>query len=95
MRGGLVQMHTSQITLLRVCRACRSEPAFVIDLVEMGVVKPEGARPVEWRFTPQEQQRAETAAYLSQRYSLNTDGIAFVMGLLEMNRKLREQLRAL
>ncbi len=55
---------TSRIMLLRVCRACRSEPGFVIDLVKMGVVRPEGARPIEWRFTARERQRAEMAAYL-------------------------------
>ncbi len=93
MRHALTPMQTSQITLLRICRACRSEPEFVIDLVKTGVVKPEGARPIEWRFTPQEQQRAEMAAYLWRRYGLNTEGVAFVMQLLEINRMLRDQLR--
>jgi chaperone modulatory protein CbpM len=87
--------HISRITLLRVCRACRSEPGFVIDLVKAGVVRPKGARPIEWRFTPQERQRAEMAAYLWRRYGLNTEGVAFVMQLLDMNRMLREQLQAL
>ena len=90
----LTLTRTSQITLLRVCRACRSEPAFVIGLVKTGVVKPQGARPIEWRFTPQEQQRAEMATYLWRRYGLNTQGVAFVMQLLDTNRMLREQLRS-
>lgn len=90
----LTPIRTSQITLLRVCRACRSEPEFVIGLVKTGIVKPAGARPIEWRFTPQEQQRAEMATYLWRRYGLNTQGVAFVMQLLDTNRMLREQLRS-
>ena len=94
MGHALISTRTSQITLLRVCRACRSEPEFVIDLVKTGVVRAEGARPIEWRFTPQQQQRAEMATYLWRRYGLNTEGVAFVMGLLDANRILREQLQS-
>jgi chaperone modulatory protein CbpM len=94
MGHALMPTQTSQITLLRVCRACRLEPAFVIDVVKTGVVKPEGTRPVEWRFTPLAQQRAEMAAYLWRRYDLNTEGVAFVMQLLDMNRMLREKLQS-
>lgn len=94
MDHALTPTRTSQITLLRVCRACRSEPEFVISLVKTGIVKPEGTRPIAWRFTPQEQQRAEMATYLWRRYGLNTQGVAFVMQLLDVNRMLREQLRS-
>jgi MerR HTH family regulatory protein len=93
MRHAIVPARTSHITLLRVCRACRLEPVFVIDLVKTGVVKPQGARPVEWRFTAQEQQRAEMAAYLWRRFDLNSEGLAFIMHLLDTNKLLRERLR--
>ncbi len=95
MSHALMPTRTSRITLLRVCRACRSEPEFVLRLVETGVIKPEGVRPVEWQFTPQEQQRAEMAAHLWRRFGLNDEGVAFVMGLLDRNRILREKLRSL
>lgn len=92
MNDVLVPARVPQITLLRVCRVCRSEPEFVIELVKARVVEPMGARPCEWRFTPWEQQRMEMAAYLWRRFDLNPEGIAFVMRLLDMNRMLREQL---
>jgi hypothetical protein len=96
MAHALMPTQTSQLTLLRVCRACRSEPAFMIDLVKTGVIRPAaGGRPIEWRFTPQAQQRAEMATYLWRRYGLNPEGLAFVMQLLDMNKMLREQLRSL
>ncbi len=50
-----IRTQTSQITFSRVCRACRAEPEFVLKLVEAGIIKPKGTRPVEWRFTPEEQ----------------------------------------
>jgi hypothetical protein len=66
----------------------------VIKLVNTNVVKPQGARPIEWRFTPHQQQRAEMAAHLWRRFGLNTEGIVFVMGLLDANKILREKLRS-
>jgi chaperone modulatory protein CbpM len=88
-----IRTQTSQITFSRVCRACRAEPEFVLKLVEAGIIKPKGTRPVEWRFTPEEQHRAEAATYLRRRYHLNAEAVAFVMQLLDTNRTLRSRRR--
>jgi hypothetical protein len=92
--GTSVATRTPQITLLRLCRACRSQPELVIDPVKTGSSKPRVAA-TEWRFTLQAQHRAEMATYLWRRCGLNTEGVAFVMGLLDTNRSLREKLQFL
>jgi hypothetical protein len=94
MRYPMLPSTQSGITLLRVCRSCRCEPVFVMDLVRAGVLEPQGQRPIRWRFTPPQQRRAEMATYLSRRYDLNTEALTFMMKLMDMNQALRERLAA-
>ena len=91
----MLPLAENNISLLRVCRRCRCEPVFVMNLVRSGVLEPQGQRPVRWRFTPPQQRRAEMASYLARRYELNTEALTFVMQLMDMNEALRERLAAI
>lgn len=66
-----------------LCRFCRVEEAWVIDMVEHGVLEPEGASTQTWRFHGISISRARKASRLRRDLGINTAGLAMVLSLLE------------
>jgi chaperone modulatory protein CbpM len=80
------------LTLADLCRFCEANEAWVVELVEHGVIEPEGSSLQKWRFCGVSIARAKKARRLHRDLGINTPGIALVLDLLqerdEMLRKL-------
>lgn len=79
-------------SLLQICRNCHADPEFVISVVDHGILKPIGNRPIHWRFNKRQFELLQTILMLKYRYELNLLGIEYVLSLLEANKTLRSKL---
>jgi chaperone modulatory protein CbpM len=83
------------LTLEDLCRACGAPTAWVLELVEEGVIAPAGATTVEWRFTGLHLRHARVAVRLQRDLGVNPAGAALALQLMEELDTLRAQLQAL
>ena len=73
----------TRLTLVEVCTVCRIHADYVLDVVEEGIIEPEGAVPAEWRFRPSDLHRLQTALRLQRDLRVNLPGAALALHLLE------------
>lgn len=71
------------LTLQDLCRFCHADEAWVIELVEYGVLDPIGATSSNWRFVGSSIRRAKKARRLNRDLGVNTAGVALVLDLLD------------
>ncbi|MDW3223863.1 MAG: chaperone modulator CbpM [Paracoccaceae bacterium] len=71
------------LSLRDLCQFCQADEAWVIELVEHGVLDPLGGQPVNWRFVGTNIVRAKKARRLNRDLGINTAGVALVLELLE------------
>lgn len=71
------------LSLGDLCRFCQAEEAWVIELVEHGVLDPKGSSSGNWRFVGTSIVRAKKARRLNRDLGINTAGLALVLDLLE------------
>ncbi|WP_299732594.1 chaperone modulator CbpM [uncultured Tateyamaria sp.] len=71
------------LTLQDLCRFCQTDEAWVIELVEHGVLDPIGGNSSNWRFVGTSIRRAKKAGRLKRDLGVNTAGVALVLDLLE------------
>ncbi len=83
------------LTLNDLCSACKAEVALIVELVDEGVLMPEGSAPEQWRFTGLQMHRARTALSLQRDLGVNLAGAALALQLMDELNSLREQLRTL
>ena len=81
-----------EMTLAEICTACEISEAQVIELVEHGVVEPQGQRPAAWRFHGVSIRRIRRAQRLEKDLGVNTAGAALALDLLEELEELRIRL---
>ncbi|TAN53963.1 MAG: MerR family transcriptional regulator [Methylococcaceae bacterium] len=93
---GLLLDENLALSLNELCRTCRLDSAWVVEMVEQGVVEPAaGASPAEWRFDTVAFKRLQVAVRLQQDLDVNAAGAALVLDLLEELQTLRQKLRRL
>ena len=71
------------LSLRDLCRFCQAEEAWVIELVEHGVLDPIGSTTGNWQFVGTSIVRAKKASRLNRDLGINTAGVALVLDLLE------------
>ncbi|WP_299692099.1 chaperone modulator CbpM [uncultured Tateyamaria sp.] len=71
------------LSLQDLCRFCHADEAWVIELVEHGVLDPVGGTSSNWRFVGESIRRAKKARRLNRDLGVNTAGVALVLDLLE------------
>jgi len=71
------------LSLPDLCRFCQADEAWVIELVEHGVLEPKGSSTGNWRFVGTSIVRAKKARRLNRDLGINTPGVALVLELLE------------
>ncbi|MEX0301860.1 MAG: chaperone modulator CbpM [Leisingera sp.] len=80
------------LSLEELCRFCQAERNWVIELVELGVLEPEGGSIQNWQFHSVSIARAKKARRLNRDLGVNAAGVALVLDLLaerdEMLRRL-------
>ena len=90
---GFILEDQTELTLEDICRACASPAEPIIELVDEGVLAPQGAAPEHWRFTGLHMQRARVALRLQHDLGVNPAGAALALELLDEVDTLRTQLR--
>ena len=91
---GIVVEEELHLTITEICQACSIEEEHIHAWVSEGVLEPQGATYIEWRFSGQSLRRAKIASRLIRDLELNTPGVALALDLLEEIEALRRQLQS-
>ena len=83
------------LSLSEVSRACAVHAEMIVELVNEGVLVPDGREPHRWRFTGVHVRRATVALRLQRDLGLNLAGAALALELLDELEALRAQLRVM
>jgi len=86
---GVVLNEETRCTLTDLCRLCGVNAELIHDMIEEGILSPEGHSPQEWRFTFIAIKRVQTAVRLQQDLRVNLPGCALALELLEELEELR------
>lgn len=90
-RGSRVEVVES-LSLTELTTFCHTDPDWVVQLVDHGVVTPITPSTQEWEFAPKHIARARKAARLMRDLGLNVAGVAVVLDLLEERDRLVRKL---
>jgi chaperone modulatory protein CbpM len=90
--SGDVLDETLELTLAELCQACRLSAEEVIELVEEGIVEPQGRTATDWRFQGIYVRRVYRAVRLHRDLGVNWPGAALALDLLEEIEALRARL---
>ncbi len=80
-----------QLDMAEFCEAADLSDVYVIEIVEHGILEPQGAQPRDWRFTDYELALAKRAAKLRRDLELEWEGVALALDLLDEVRELRAE----
>lgn len=80
-----------QLDMAQFCEATELSDVYVIEIVEHGILEPQGAKPQDWRFTDYELVLAKRAAKLRRDLELEWEGVALALDLLEEVQQLRSE----
>ena len=86
---------TGDYSLKELCRLCRVHAQFIQELIDEGILTPEGKTPREWRFTAVEIKRIQVSIRLQDDLRINLPGTALALDLLEEIEVLRLSKRRL
>lgn len=84
-----------QLDMAEFCEATDLSDVYVIEIVEHGILEPQGAQPKDWRFNDYELVLAKRAAKLRRDLELEWEGVALALDLLEEVQQLRAENRML
>ena len=85
----------TRLTLADLCRACAVHAERIIELVDAGVLEPQGREPARWIFTGASLHRARKALRLQRDLDIDLAGAALALELLDEIESLRSRLRAM
>ncbi|HYE34341.1 chaperone modulator CbpM [Methylocaldum sp.] len=90
--SGIVLDETVNLSLADVCEACRINAESIFEMVNEGIIDPEGSEPMNWRFNTIALKRLQTALHLQRDLGVNLAGAALALDLLEELEALRRRL---
>jgi len=96
--SGEVLEDETELSLADLCQACRLPAERIFELVEEGLIEPQGRDPVHWRFRGISVWRVRCAQRLGDDLGVNVAGAALALDLLEeldLTSLFRAQLRFL
>lgn len=82
----------TRFTLVELCALGKTSAEWVIELVDEGVLEPEGSDIVEWRFSAEALKKMQAVQRLQRDLRINLPGAALVLELLEEIEMLRQRL---
>jgi chaperone modulatory protein CbpM len=85
----------TQLTLADLCRACAVHAERIIELVDFGVLEPQGREPARWIFVGASLHRARAALRLQRDLDMDIAGAALALELLDEIASLKTRLRAM
>ena len=90
---GILISEKGALSLEEVVEACGAETAWVVELVEVGVLSPEGRDEAAWRFGAPDLLRARRLARLARDFQASAEAAALILDLLDEIERLRARLR--
>ena len=84
----------TQLTLADLCSACSVNDQQIIELVDAGVLEPQGHEPARWIFVGASLHRARKALRLQRDLDIGLAGAALALELMDEIESLRTRLRA-
>ena len=93
--SGLLLGEDNCLSLFELSHACDVHADWVIELVNEGILEPEGNDIQQWQFSGISLRRVQTCVRLKQDLDLNLPGIALTLQLLEELQTLNDHLRAI
>lgn len=90
---GVVIDESGALSLEEFACACGAQVQWVQELVEEGVIRPEGRLPAEWRFRSAELLRVRRVQRLQRDLGANLDAAFVILDLLDELDRLRSRLR--
>ncbi|PKM09965.1 MAG: MerR family transcriptional regulator [Gammaproteobacteria bacterium HGW-Gammaproteobacteria-10] len=88
--GTLLDEHI-RFTLMELSVLGKTSAEWVIELVDEGVLEPEGETATDWRFDARALKRLQAVERLQRDLGINLPGAALVLDLLEEVEALRQQ----
>jgi chaperone modulatory protein CbpM len=79
--------------ITEICTICRVDHQLVFELVNEGVLTPEGPSPETWRFNAVAIKRVQVTCRLQHDLGVNLPGAALALDLLEELEELRSRFR--
>ena len=79
--------------ITEVSSLCRVDHQLIFEMVNEGLLSPEGCSPETWRFHAVEIKRIQVTLRLQNDLRVNLPGAALVLDLLEELEELRSRLR--
>lgn len=90
--SGIVLDETIKYSLNELCETCKIDADIVVEMVEEGVVEPQGGTtPAEWHFDAYAFRRLQMALRLQRDLRINPPGAALALDLLEELQDLRRR----
>ncbi|MCJ7600070.1 MAG: chaperone modulator CbpM [Desulfobulbaceae bacterium] len=89
--NGMVLDDQARLSLNELCEICNISAETILDMIEEGLLEPQGRVPVEWRFRCYEVRRVQVAMRLQQDLRVNLPGAALIIDLLEELEELRRR----
>lgn len=83
------------VSLAELCQSCGVQSEWVVELVDEGILEPQGSNPSVWRFSAVSITRTRVAWRLQHDLGVNRAGIAIALNLLEERRELHVHLQRL
>ncbi|ALO47346.1 chaperone modulator CbpM [Pseudohongiella spirulinae] len=83
------------ITIQEVCDSTGLSHETLIEIVEHGIVEPQGQQPEQWLFSGHCLSTLQRARRLQQDLHLNWQGIALILELIEQRDQLKAENSAL
>jgi chaperone modulatory protein CbpM len=77
------------------CELCVAQELRIVELVEIGILEPQGQHPENWHFTLLQVQRYKKAQRLQQDLKINLPGVALSLELLDQIHELESQIQNL
>ncbi len=90
--SGTILDENTKFTLVELCHYGKTSAEYVIEMVEEGVLEPEGLSPPEWRFDAMALKRLQSAMRLQRDLRINLPGVALALDLLDELETLRQKM---
>jgi len=91
LRGSVVE-EDLELTMVELCRACRTSEHEIELWVVEGLLQPRGESRESWRFGGDSLARIRLATRLTRDLDLNTSGVALALDLLDRIAELESRL---
>ena len=81
------------LTTEELARACRAEVSWIAELIEIGILEPQGEEQSDWRFCAADLTCARRATRLQRAFGASTEAVAIMLDLLAEIERLRDRLQ--